>query len=131
MKKHCKHCNKEFEPKSKKGVYCSTNCRIKAHQSRGKKIDATNEELVDRFVPDGITCDLCGKKRNKHNMGSQSFRYERTGEKITILICQDHFFSSGDKWMTDEDMEKARTLAIVRGSKGTAKFKEGGLVYIP
>ena|ERR1035437_10220887 len=126
--KNCKYCNKEFQPKSNKAVFCSTNCRIKAHQKKNNKAVDTNTEIIQRFVPNTIKCDLCGKQKSKWDMGSQSFRYEKTGEVITILICHQHFTSNG---LSEETVEKARELAIVRGSKGTAKFKEGGLVYIP
>lgn len=125
--KKCKHCNKDFEPKTKKAVYCSTNCRVMAHQSKGRKTDAVNAELVERIEPGQIKCDLCGKHRRPYNMGAQAFLYEKTQEKITILVCQDHFESHTWK-LNEKDFEKARTLAIVRGSKGKAIFKEGGLV---
>lgn len=33
--KHCGYCDKEFEPKNPKGVYCSATCRVYAGRKKG------------------------------------------------------------------------------------------------
>ena len=39
---NCKHCNKEFEPKSKKAEFCSPKCRVYFRRGDNTKIDLEN-----------------------------------------------------------------------------------------
>jgi hypothetical protein len=33
----CKNCNKEFEPKSKKQIFCRNYCRLASHRKRKER----------------------------------------------------------------------------------------------
>lgn len=55
----CAVCGKEFKPKRKDQIYCSSDCRYK------KKLANENERYAIKYKPEGtvkIKCKVCGKE---------------------------------------------------------------------
>lgn len=51
--KKCKRCDKDFEPKNPKGVFCSDKCKVYWHRENPKSLEAipAPKEKSDTNVP--------------------------------------------------------------------------------